>query len=100
MSQSPRIGRWAIEFLVIVASILMAFGIDAGWEERGERVEEAEILDGLLREFRGYEQALGRSLDRHAEMFDAMEGILAAMETGEWIREDRTLERVIGETRG
>ncbi len=39
--------RVGIEGLVIVGSILLAFGIDAAWEERQERAEEQEILARL-----------------------------------------------------
>lgn len=37
-------GKLFREGVVIVASILLAFAIDAWWDERKERVEEREIL--------------------------------------------------------
>ena len=37
--------------LVIVVSILLAFAIDALWDERQERLEEREVLAALLAEF-------------------------------------------------
>lgn len=43
--------RIMIEGGVIVISILLAFGIDAMWEERKERIEEQEILTALKTEF-------------------------------------------------
>jgi len=43
--------RIAVEALAIVASILLAFAIDAWWDEKKERVEEREILQSLLVEF-------------------------------------------------
>ncbi|MEM9531650.1 MAG: hypothetical protein AAGA23_12080 [Pseudomonadota bacterium] len=39
------------EGLVIVASILVAFAIDAWWEERQDRTEERRILEALKAEF-------------------------------------------------
>jgi len=36
--------RNAIEAIVIVGSILLAFGIDAWWQERGERIEGQRVL--------------------------------------------------------
>ncbi len=41
--------RVFVEGVVIVASILLAFGIQAWWEETQERVEEQEILGGDLK---------------------------------------------------
>jgi hypothetical protein len=43
--------RLLAEVVVIVLSILMAFGIDAWWDERNERIEEKRILRSLQVEF-------------------------------------------------
>lgn len=51
-----RRGRILLEGVVIVLSILLAFAIDAGWEERQERRAETEILRALSAEFEAYEQ--------------------------------------------
>ena len=40
-----------LESLLIVLSILLAFWIDAWWSQRGQRIEEHEILVGLEAEF-------------------------------------------------
>ena len=37
-------GRVAVEGVVIVASILIAFGIDAWWDSRQRRFDEDELL--------------------------------------------------------
>ena len=39
--------RVLVEGVVIVASILLAFGIDAWWEQRQDREEERRILQAL-----------------------------------------------------
>lgn len=44
-------GRTILEGLLIVLSILLAFGIEAGWSERGERQAEVEALRGLHDDF-------------------------------------------------
>jgi len=44
--------------VVIVGSILLAFGIDAAWEERQDRKEEQEILRSLRDDFVANEAAL------------------------------------------
>ncbi len=43
--------RLTIEAAAIVASILLAFAIDAWWDERQERAEEREVLESLHVEF-------------------------------------------------
>ena len=40
--------RVFVEGVVIVGSILLAFGIDAWWEDRGDRVAEREALEQLV----------------------------------------------------
>lgn len=84
MNQSDRASRFLIEAFVIVVSILLAFGIDAWWDSRLERVEEREVLAGLRREFTGYRDALERSLEQHADMLAAMSAILASVDDGAW----------------
>ena len=42
--------RIFVEGVVIVGSILLAFGIDAAWEGRQEREEERESLELLVRD--------------------------------------------------
>jgi hypothetical protein len=43
--------RFLIEGMVIVGSILLAFGIDAWWEGQQEATEEREVLIGLEADF-------------------------------------------------
>ena len=43
--------RLILEGGAIVLSILIAFGIEAAWEERGERVREREAIQQLAAEF-------------------------------------------------
>ena len=52
--------RIVVESLVIVLSILLAFAIDAGWDERQNRREEVEILRALSVEFERYSDRFGR----------------------------------------
>lgn len=54
MSPDRRWVRVLAEGAVIVASILLAFGIDAWWEGHGQRGEERQVLLGLQEEFGGY----------------------------------------------
>jgi len=48
----------AKEAFVIVASILLAFGIDAWWDGRGERTKEREALEALSEDFAAADSVL------------------------------------------
>jgi len=50
---SDRKRRWVIEGVVIVISILLAFAIDAWWDERQETVQTERMLAGLEEDCRG-----------------------------------------------
>ena len=50
--------RVFVEGVVIVGSILLAFGIQAWWDDRQEREEEGRILAGLLQESRTRARAI------------------------------------------
>jgi hypothetical protein len=58
-----------LEGMVIVVSILLAFSLEAWWDARGERLEEALVLENLLAEFRGAAEELDTylSYDRRIE---------------------------------
>jgi hypothetical protein len=56
--------RWrdlGVEGVVIVASILLAFALDAWWDSRAQRQEEGQVLENLRTDF----QAAGSQLDRY-----------------------------------
>ena len=65
-----------VEGVVIVVSILLAFALDAWWNSRGQRQEEAQVLETLHSEF----QAAGTQLDRylivHQTTLTSIEAIL------------------------
>lgn len=52
MFQSSSWRSVLVESVVIVVSILLAFGIDAWWEERGRSGQEAAFLRGLIEDLR------------------------------------------------
>ena len=53
MTDSEKVAwkRLSVEMAAIVGSILLAFSIEAWWEERQNRVEEASALERLRIEF-------------------------------------------------
>lgn len=79
-----------------MSSILLAFGIDAAWDERQERAEEAEIIAGLQREFTGYRDQLDARLELHAEILSAASAVLGSIEAGEWTSTEWTMDEAIG----
>lgn len=56
----------ALEGLVIVASILLAFAIDAGWQERQERKSERVLLERLQADFVELKSALEVVREEHS----------------------------------
>lgn len=62
--------RFAAEGGVIVASILLAFWIDAWWEDRVERAEERDLLVALADEFDRNEERLAEAEAFHREIRD------------------------------
>ncbi len=60
--------RRVLDAIAIVASILLAFGIDAAWQERGERREELRILAALHDEFAVNQERLAGIVAFHADL--------------------------------
>jgi hypothetical protein len=65
------------ESALIVLSILLAFGIEAGWNQRNDRVSEAEALQGLRDDFAENVTRLAESRGGHTEIRDAAIRVLA-----------------------
>jgi len=63
--------RLALESIAIVGSILVAFAIDAWWEDRQERREERSYLTSLRQEFVSGLDSVAQSESIHKEILDA-----------------------------
>ena len=74
--------RLSIEAAAIVGSILLAFAIDAWWEERAIRIEEQQVLQGLGLEFHSIRDVLSRHLSMHLQGMQALEDFLSAAGNG------------------
>jgi len=68
--------------VVIVGSILLAFGIDAWWEGRQERAEETRALESLVSELQENLGVVDQAMQRHDSIVDAA-ALLARMSKGE-----------------
>jgi hypothetical protein len=71
--------RVFVEGVVIVGSILLAFGIEAWWEGRQERVEEQEVLLSLEADLRRTATALDSVISRHHESIDVFQNLVRTL---------------------
>jgi hypothetical protein len=90
--------RIAVEGAVIVASILMAFAIDAWWEDRRQDASEQIVLQTLLDDLRVKQALLADMTDFSEAIIESAESLLrAASNTGQTLSED-SIDRLIGDT--
>ncbi len=87
--------RILIEGVVIVGSILLAFGIDAAWEGRQEREEERVLLASLLDEFEINRENLRETAQAHRNAVTGMRALLDASASGPSMPTD-SLGRMFG----
>jgi hypothetical protein len=83
-SSKQRWAQMAAEGLVIVGSILLAYAIDAWWDDHQSNQEEQEIVAGLITEFKTHRDTLMRVKQAHLERLDHVELILQSSATGQW----------------
>ena len=76
MSQTKQWKRSAIEGLVVVASILLAFGIDAAWDARQERAAVEVHLEALSLEVGALRVQAEGGIARRTERMEVMRTLL------------------------
>ena len=81
MSNSRRAKRFATEGAVIVASILLAFGIDASWDASQARRTESTVLESIRTETEQNRGELDRLLERNENQFIRINLFLEADDT-------------------
>lgn len=62
--------RVVVEGLLIVVSILLAFGIQAWWDGRSQAERRSALLEGLAADFAEAEADLDRAMIRHREVVE------------------------------
>ena len=60
---------------------MLAFAIDAWWEERELRIEEQQVLEGLREEFISIHEVLSQHLNEHLQVLGWLEKFLVTAET-------------------
>lgn len=76
--------RITLEVAIIVVGILLAFAIDAWWEDRQERGEEEKILLGLKNEFSRYRDELEDGVEANSYTHLMVAELMAATRAGSW----------------
>jgi hypothetical protein len=71
--------RVLVEGVVIVVSILLAFGIEAGWESRGARIQEEQYLAQLLSDSRENRRRIIEALELEQAQDQATFVVLTAL---------------------
>ena len=87
--------RISVEAAAIVASILLAFAIDAWWDEREKRNEESEILLGLQKEFVLNREMLGQRLATHEGSLLLFRRLLDAIYSGKWNANELNMDQTL-----
>ena len=87
--------RLSVEAIAIVASILLAFAIDAWWDDRQERELEQKALLGLHAEYQDHQGELSRGRSRHLGYLRAIESLVNACAQSDWQSNESTLDSSI-----
>jgi hypothetical protein len=72
----------------ILVSILLAFWIDAWWEDRSDAIQERSLLNALMQDFQAAQNEFQRISAAHQKVFGSMETILYWAEAGSVPAED------------
>jgi hypothetical protein len=89
--------RVFVEGVVIVGSILLAFGIDAWWEERQERVQEQEVLSSVRAELEENVGLVDDWFATHRRVDDAAREFLEVISDAQEGDADPVADSIIGE---
>ena len=90
--------RLSVEAAAIVASILLAFAIDAWWNDRQQHDSEQIVLQTLLDDLR-VKKVLLADMSRFSEaIIESAETLLRAASNIEQPLSDNTIDQLIGDT--
>ena len=75
--------RLSLEGVVIVLSILLAFALDAAWDDRQERIRRDEYLHVLEDEFHSAAEEMADQIADHERQVADIETLLAQLDEGQ-----------------
>jgi len=84
--------RITVEATAIVVSILLAFAIDAAWDERQERKFEEQALINLRSEFLDHRVVLEKHMSDHRYFLWGAKALINAAQSGEWNEDDASID--------
>jgi hypothetical protein len=87
--------RTMMESVAIILSILLAFAIDAGWDEYKERKQEKAFLVSLLSDFKETNSRIDESTAVHLKFIDSGRQLLSFYGTDTPIIEPEALEKLL-----
>ncbi len=87
--------RLVIEGAAVVVSILLAFAIDAWWDNRQERVHEQDALLGLRAEYQNHLDEISRAKARHLVYLRAIDELVRACGKGSWQSDEFSIDDAI-----
>lgn len=73
----------ALDFVIVVVGILLAFQITNWNDSLADRSKEAQALEGLRSDFEQMEVTLNRAIAFHERAFAGLQTVVEALETGE-----------------
>lgn len=89
-----RVSKRLVDAIVVVCSILLAFAIDAWWDDRSERKAEIVLLKRLHADFSDVRAMLEVTLKDHAETHDACVALLE-FEIGETLPDTPEVDSMV-----
>jgi hypothetical protein len=95
MTQQISWNKYVIEAVVIVGSILLAFGVDAWWERVQIRAFERQAILDLKEEFEGHRLELSSQMTTNQFSLQRTADLLQASEDGSWISDETPIDRAI-----
>jgi hypothetical protein len=97
MAEAQRIPwkRLSIEAAAIVVSILLAFAIDAWWDQRQERSLERTALIGLQSEYQNHRALIVRDKAQHESIIQHVFYLMDATQSGTWKSNEFSIDKSI-----
>ena len=88
--------RLSVEAAAIVASILLAFAIEAWWAEKQERQAELDYLIALQRDFSETRESLENQVDRVSSLFSQVDQVLSVIADSESAKLPNSFSSMVG----